>query len=40
MKCPYCGHEHEEKVCPKCYAEMPVKKKSKPNKDAKDSKEE
>lgn len=29
MKCPYCGHEHSEKVCPKCYAQMPQKKKAK-----------
>ena len=38
MKCPYCGQEHKEKVCPKCFAEMPKKKNSKPKKE--DSKEE
>ena len=26
MKCPYCGHDSEEKICPKCYAEKPEKK--------------
>lgn len=29
MKCPYCGHESEEKVCPKCFAAKPEKKKAK-----------
>lgn len=35
MKCPYCGNEHKEKVCPKCHAEMPEKKR-KPKKDSKE----
>lgn len=36
MKCPYCGHEHEEKICPKCYAAMPEEKKRKSKKDSKE----
>ena len=38
MKCPYCGHEHNEKICPKCYAQMPEKKKKAKSKEP--SKEE
>lgn len=26
MKCPYCQKETEEKVCPKCHAEIPAPK--------------
>ena len=29
MKCPYCGHEHKKAICPKCFAKMPDKKKTK-----------
>lgn len=26
MKCPYCGKETDEAVCPKCYAAIPKAK--------------
>lgn len=26
MKCPYCGKETDQTVCPKCYAAIPEKK--------------
>lgn len=36
MKCPYCGHEHNETKCPKCFAEMPKKKKTTTKKSSKE----
>jgi NMD protein affecting ribosome stability and mRNA decay len=38
MKCPYCGHESKEKVCPKCFAAKPEKTKKVKTKES--SKEE
>lgn len=26
MKCPYCGNETNQKVCPQCKAELPKEK--------------
>lgn len=42
MKCPYCGHENDEKatVCGKCYAGLPHEtKEDKPVKATKRKKE-
>lgn len=36
MKCPYCGHESKEKVCPKCFAEKPEIKKTNTKKSSKE----
>ena len=33
MKCPYCGHESENRICDKCRALIPAEEPKKETKD-------